>query len=128
MMNDPIADMLARIKNAQAVGKAQVSFPYSKVKCAILDVLLAEGYIEGYAPDEQKREITMVIRYYTGLPVIERLARVSRCGLRRYSPSRGIGRVRGGLGVSVISTSRGVMSDHQARALGLGGEILCEVC
>lgn len=128
MMNDPIADMLARIKNAQAVGKAQVAFPYSKVKCAILDVLLAEGFIAGYAADDNKREITMVIKYYTGLPVIEKLSRVSRCGLRRYESARDIKRVRGGLGVAIVSTSRGVMSDHQARSLGLGGEILCEVC
>ncbi len=128
MMTDPIADMLARIKNAQSVGREQVRFPYSKVKCAILDVLLAEGYIEGYSADAARREIAMVIKYYTGLPVIESLSRVSRCGLRKYSPARELKRVRGGLGVAVVSTSRGVMSDYQARALGLGGEILCEVC
>ncbi|MGI9347727.1 MAG: 30S ribosomal protein S8 [Gammaproteobacteria bacterium] len=128
MMTDPIADMLARIKNAQAVEKSAVIFPNGKLKCAVLDVLLQEGYIEGYSESEDKRSIEMVIKYYASRPVIEILRRVSRPGLRRYVKSKDIPLVRRGLGVAIVSTSQGVMADHQARALGLGGEVLCEVC
>ena len=127
MMNDPIADMLARIKNAQQVEKADVSFPNSRIKRAILDVLLSEGYIVGYSEIDNKRNIVMTIKYYTGEPVIERLIRKSRCGLRYYAAAKDLSLVRNGLGVAVVSTSRGVMSDHQARQLKLGGEVLCEV-
>lgn len=127
MMNDPIADMLARIKNAQQVGKTDVSFPNSRIKRAILDVLLSEGYIAGYSESDNKRNIVMTIKYYTGEPVIERLIRKSRCGLRYYVAAKDLSLVRNGLGVAVVSTSRGVMSDHQARQLKLGGEVLCEV-
>ncbi|MGI9298754.1 MAG: 30S ribosomal protein S8 [Gammaproteobacteria bacterium] len=127
MMTDPIADMLARIKNAQAVGKTEASFPNSRLKRALLDVLRAEGYIQGYSVAKDGRDITMRIKYYASRPVIETLRRVSRPGLRRYVPARKLGRVRNGLGVAVVSTSRGLMSDHQAREKGLGGEVLCEV-
>lgn len=127
MMTDPLADMLARIKNAQAIGKPAVSFPNSRLKRAVLDVLLAEGYISGYSVGENKREIEMIIKYYASRPVIESLRRVSRPGLRRYVQAKKIPRVQNGLGIAVVSTSRGLMSDHRARELGLGGEILCEV-
>lgn len=127
MMTDPVADMLARIKNAQAVGKTSVCFPNSKLKRAVLDVLLAEGYIEGYSVGDSGREIEMLIKYYAGQAVIETLRRVSRPGLRRYAAAKDIARVKNGLGVYIVSTSRGLMSDHQAREQGLGGEILCEV-
>lgn len=127
MMTDPIADMLARIRNAQAVGKPTVSFPNSRVKREILNVMLAEGYIEGYSVDDSGRQIDMVIKYYASRPVIEKMRRISRPGLRHYVQSREIKRVQNGLGISIISTSRGMMSDHQAREQGLGGEVLCEV-
>lgn len=127
MMTDPIADMLARIKNAQAVGKPAVAFANSKIKREILNVLLAEGYIEGYSVSEDKRHIEMIIKYYASRPVIETIRRISRPGLRRYVVAKEIGRVQNGLGVAVISTSRGLMSDHQAREQGIGGEVLCEV-
>ena len=127
MMTDPIADMLARIKNAQAVGKTKVCFPNSKLKRAVLDVLLAEGYIEGYSVGEGGREIEMLVKYYAGQAVIETLRRVSRPGLRRYAAAKDITRVKNGLGIFIVSTSRGLMSDHEAREKGLGGEVLCEV-
>ncbi|MGU9952139.1 MAG: 30S ribosomal protein S8 [Gammaproteobacteria bacterium WSBS_2016_MAG_OTU1] len=128
MMTDPIADMLARIKNAQAVGKTVVSFPNSRLKRALLEVLLNEGYISGYVVSKDKWEIEMTIKYYASRPVIESLRRISRPGLRRYKGSKDIAPAQNGLGVAVISTSQGLMSDHQARELGLGGEVLCEVC
>ncbi|MDM5147313.1 30S ribosomal protein S8 [Candidatus Persebacteraceae bacterium Df01] len=128
MMTDPIADMLARIKNAQAVGKLTVSFPNSRLKCAILDVLLTEGYIEGYSVSDDKRNIEMIIKYYASRPVIEKLRRASRPGLRRYVRAKDIELVQNGLGVAIISTSKGLMSDHQARSTGLGGEVLCDIC
>lgn len=127
MMTDPVADMLARIKNAQAVGKAEVSFPNSRLKRALLDVLRAEGYIAGYSVGGDGRAITMRIKYYASRPVIEMLRRASRPGLRRYVQAKKLGRVQNGLGVAVISTSRGLMSDHEAREKCLGGEVLCEV-
>ncbi len=127
MMNDPIADMLARIKNAQRVNKTDVSFPNSRIKRAILDVLLSEGYILAYTESEDKRTITMVIKYYTGQPVIQRLERKSRCGLRHYAASKDLRLIQNGFGISIVSTSRGIMSDHQARKMKLGGEVLCEV-
>lgn len=127
MMTDPIADMLARIKNAQAVGKDEVSFPNSRIKRALLDVLRDEGYISGYSVNPNGRDITMRIKYYASRPVIETLQRVSRPGLRKYVSAKKLGRVQNGLGVAIISTSRGLMSDHQAREQGLGGEVMCEV-
>ena len=127
MMTDPVADMLARIKNAQAVGKPSVSFPNSRLKRALLDVLLAEGYVAGYVISRDSRDIIMTIKYYASRPVIEGLRRLSRPGLRRYAAAKDIPRAQNGLGVIVVSTSRGLMSDDEARRRGLGGEMLCEV-
>lgn len=127
MMSDPIADMLARIRNAQMAGKKAVSFPNSRVKRAILDVLKEEGFLEQYAVSDDKRTIEMQIKYYISRPVIERLRRCSRPGLRRYAAVDAIPLVQNGLGISILSTPKGVMSDHRARAEGVGGEILCEV-
>ena len=128
MMSDPLADMLARIRNAQMAGKAVVSFPNSRLKRATLDVLRAEGFILGYTESDDRRDIEMEIKYYTGRPAIESIRRRSRPGLRVYQRADEIRPVRNGLGVAVVSTSKGVMSDHRARELNLGGEILCEVC
>ena len=127
MMSDPLADMLTRIRNAQMAGKPVVSFPNSRLKRATLDVLRAEGFILGYKESEDRRDITMEIKYYTGRPAIESIRRRSRPGLRVYMRADEIKPVRNGLGVAVISTSRGVMSDNRARELNLGGEVLCEV-
>lgn len=128
MMSDPIGDMLARIRNAQMAGKAVVSFPNSKLKRATLDVLRAEGFILGYRESDDRRTLQMEIKYYTGRPAIESIRRRSRPGLRVYCRAANIRPVRNGLGVAVVSTSKGVMADHRARELNLGGEILCEVC
>lgn len=127
MMSDPIADMLTRIRNAQMAGKAEVVFPNSKMKRAILEVLKKEGYLDSYSVSESGRDISMQIKYYVGKPVIDRLSRTSRPGLRRYTSAGDIPLVQNGLGISILSTPKGVMSDHQARAEGVGGEILCEV-
>lgn len=127
MMSDPIADMLTRLRNAQMAGKKSVSFSNSRLKRAILDVLKSEGYVEQYEVSAGGREIVLQIKYYVDRPAIERISRVSRPGLRRYASAGGIPLVQNGLGISVLSTSRGVMSDHQARAAGVGGEIICEV-
>ena len=127
-MSDPIADLLARIKNAQAVGRPTVSCPDSKVKRAILQVLQDEGYIDGFSVGENSRDLTVEIKYYAGgRPVIEMLQRESRPGLRRYRRAGQLRPVRQGLGVAVVSTSQGVISDHRARELGVGGEVLCLV-
>ena len=128
-MTDPISDMLTRIRNAQRVEKAVVSIPSSKLKVAIAQVLKDEGYIDGYAVrgDEKKPELEIALRYYAGRPVIEKLERVSRPGLRIYRGKQDIPRVMNGLGVAIVSTSRGVMTDRRARAAGIGGEVLCIV-
>ena len=128
MMSDPLADMLARIRNAQMAGKAVVSFPNSRLKRATLDVMRAEGFILGYKESDDRRDIEMEIKYYTGRPAIESIRRRSRPGLRVYQSADEIKPVRNGLGVAIVSTSKGVMSDHRARELNLGGEILCEIC
>ena len=127
MMSDPIADMLTRMRNAQMAGKKAVAFPNSRIKRAILEVLKKEGYLESYAVSADGREIVMQIKYYIDRPAIERISRVSRPGLRRYVSAGSIPLVQNGLGISVLSTSKGVMSDHQARSAGVGGEVLCEV-
>ncbi len=127
MMTDPIADMLARIKNAQAVGKTEVSFPNSRLKRNLLDVLQSEGYIDGYEVAKDSGDIKMRIKYYASRPVIETLKRVSRPGLRKYVQAKKLARVQNGLGVAIVSTSSGLMSDHDAREKGLGGEVMCEV-
>jgi small subunit ribosomal protein S8 len=128
-MSDPIADMLVRIRNAQLVGHTEVAMPASKLKSAIAQVLKDEGYIEDYAlrDDGVKKQLRIGLKYYAGRPVIERLERVSKPGLRVYRGRDDIPRIMNGLGVAILSTSRGVMTDRKARANGVGGEILCIV-
>ena len=131
-MTDPIADMLIRIRNAQMVGHAEVAMPASKLKASIAEVLKSEGYIEDFAVrekggDTSKKELHIGLKYYAGKPVIERLERVSKPGLRVYRGRDDIPRIMNGLGVAILSTSRGVMTDRKARADGVGGEILCIV-
>lgn len=127
-MTDPIADLLTRIRNAQLADKAEVSIPASRQKQAILTVLKDEGYIEDFRTEgEKKPQLVVKLKYFQGKPVIDSISRVSRPGLRIYKDTASLPRVRGGLGVAVISTSRGVMSDRAARAAGIGGEVLCEV-
>ena len=128
-MHDPIADMLTRIRNAQLVGHSQVTMPASRLKGAIAQVLKDEGYIEDFALRENgtRKELAIALKYYAGRPVIERLERVSKPGLRVYKGRNDLPRVLNGLGVAILSTSRGVMTDRKARADGLGGEVLCIV-
>ncbi|MBS0213299.1 MAG: 30S ribosomal protein S8 [Proteobacteria bacterium] len=129
-MTDPIADMLVRIKNALAVGKPTVSMPSSKIKAALAGVLKAEGYIADSRVTEAgkgKLKLEIVLKYYDGKPVIERLERVSKSGLRQYRGKDELPKVLGGLGVSIITTSKGIMTDAQARAQGVGGEVICLV-
>ena len=128
-MSDPIADMLTRIRNAQSIEKPSVTMPSSKLKVAIAQVLKDEGYIEDYAMRdlEGKPVIEIGLKYYAGKPVIEKLERVSRPGLRIYRGREDIKPVMNGLGVAIVSTSRGVMTDRRARETGVGGEVLCIV-
>ena len=128
-MSDPIADMLTRIRNAQATEKPSVFVPASKVKRAIAQVLKDEGYIEDFAVRDVdgKPMIEVGLKYYAGKPVIEKLERVSRPGLRIYKGRDDIPRVMNGLGVAIVSTSKGVMTDRRARETGIGGEVLCVV-
>jgi small subunit ribosomal protein S8 len=128
-MSDPIADMLTRIRNAQVVNKTTVAMPSSKVKIAIANVLKDEGYIEDFAVAEAegKSELKIGLKYYAGRPVIERLERVSRPGLRIYKGKNDIPTVMNGLGVAIVSTPKGVMTDRKARATGVGGEVICYV-
>jgi small subunit ribosomal protein S8 len=128
-MSDPIADMLTRIRNAQATEKATVSVPSSKVKLAIAKVLKDEGYIDNFAVRdvEGKPQLEIALKYYAGKPVIEKIERVSRPGLRIYRGSEAIPQVMNGLGVAIVSTSKGVMTDRKARQTGIGGEVLCIV-
>ena len=128
-MSDPIADMLTRIRNAQLVQKAVVSMPSSKVKVAIAQVLQDEGYIDGFKVkvDGAKSVLEVVLKYYAGKPVIERIERVSRPGLRVYKGCDAIPQVMNGLGVAIVTTPKGVMTDRKARQTGVGGEVLCYV-
>ena len=128
-MSDPIADMLTRIRNAQAVDKAVVTMPSSKIKVAIAQVLKDEGYIDGFAlrADSGKSELEIALKYYAGRPVIERIERVSRPGLRVYKGRDAIPQVMNGLGVAIVTTPKGVMTDRKARQTGVGGEVLCYV-
>lgn len=128
-MSDPIADMLTRIRNAQVVKKTTVAMPSSKIKVAIANVLKDEGYIDDFAiaNTDGKPELKIGLKYYAGRPVIERIERVSRPGLRIYRGKGDIPTVMNGLGVAIVSTPRGVMTDRKARATGVGGEILCYV-
>jgi small subunit ribosomal protein S8 len=128
-MSDPIADMLTRIRNAQAVDKAVVTMPSSKLKVAIAQVLKDEGYIDGFAVRSEgaKSELEVALKYYAGRPVIERIERVSRPGLRIYKGRDAIPQVMNGLGVAIVTTPKGVMTDRKARQTGVGGEVLCYV-
>ena len=128
-MSDPIADMLTRIRNAQSVAKAAVTMPSSKLKVAIAQVLKDEGYIDAFAvrDNEGKHELELSLKYYAGRPVIERIERVSRPGLRIYKGRDAIPQVMNGLGVAIVTTSKGVMTDRKARQTGVGGEVLCYV-
>ncbi len=128
-MSDPIADMLTRIRNAQMVEKASVTMPASKVKTAIAQVLKDEGYIDGFQvkSSDGKSELEIALKYYAGRPVIERIERVSRPGLRVYRGRNAIPQVQNGLGVAIVTTPQGVMTDRKARATGVGGEVLCYV-
>jgi len=128
-MSDPIADMLTRIRNAQAVEKASVTMPASKLKAAIAQVLKDEGYIDAFVVNNEggKADLVISLKYYAGRPVIERIERVSRPGLRIYRGRDTIPQVMNGLGVAIVTTPKGVMTDRKARAAGVGGEVLCYV-
>ena len=129
-MSDPLGDMLTRIRNAQRSGKQSVSTPASVFRARGLDVLRAEGYIRGYSEREVAkgiRELEIELKYHNGDPVIKEIARVSKPGRRVYSKIKDLPKVYGGLGISILSTPRGVMSDHDARAANVGGEVLCHV-
>ncbi|MDD9718839.1 MULTISPECIES: 30S ribosomal protein S8 [Dinoroseobacter] len=128
-MNDPLGDMLTRIRNAQMRGKSTVRTPASKLRAWVLDVLTDEGYIRGYekVADSKHPELEISLKYYEGVPVIRELKRVSKPGRRVYMGSKDIPSVRQGLGVSIVSTPRGVMSDANARTANVGGEVLCTV-
>lgn len=127
-MQDPIADMLTRIRNAQARNRATVAMPSSNKKEAIAKVLKEEGYISDFATnDEVKKELTITLKYFEGKPVIEEISRYSRPGLRAYASAGDMPKVRGGLGVAIVSTNLGVITDRVARAKGVGGEVICTV-
>ena len=128
-MSDPVADMLTRIRNAQSVGKVSVEMPSSKLKVAIAQVLKDEGYVENFeiVGEEKKPVLKVDLKYYAGTPVIEKIERVSRPGLRIYKGKGDIPQVMNGLGVAIVSTSKGVMTDRKARSTGVGGEVICYV-
>ena len=128
-MSDPIADMLTRIRNGQQAEKVSVSMPASKLKAAIAGVLQSEGYIQGYSESaaEGKPTLTVTLKYFDGKPVIDKVKRISRPGLRHYSGQGDIPVVLGGLGIAIVSTSQGVMTGTEARSKGCGGEVLCTV-
>ncbi len=129
MMNDPLGDLLSRIRNAQMRNKSKVSSPNSKLRERVLDVLKSEGYIRGYAVVERegRSEIEVELKYFDGEPVIREIARISKPGRRVYTSVRNLPRVNNGLGVAIVSTPKGVMADHEARDANVGGEILCTV-
>ena len=128
-MQDPLSDMLTRIRNAQMAGKVRVEMPGSKLKVAVAQVLKDEGYVNEFVASDEggKPRLSIDLKYYDGKPVIAEIDRVSRPGLRRYSGKGELPSVRAGLGVAIISTSRGVMTERAARAAGVGGEVLCTV-
>lgn len=129
-MQDPLADMLTRIRNAQIAHIASVTMPSSKTKAAIAQVLKDEGYVEDYAVvdgENNKKDLTVQLRYHGGKPVIEEIKRVSRPGLRQYKKSDDLPTLKGGLGIYIVSTNKGLMSDRAARASGIGGELICSV-
>jgi len=129
-MTDPIADMLTRIRNGQSAGKKSVKMPSSKLKLAIANVLKEEGYITDFKAEKvgNHMEMTVELKYHNGVPVIENVKRVSRPGLRIYKSKDELPKVLGGLGIAIVSTSNGVMTDRAARAIGHGGEVICTVC
>lgn len=127
-MQDPLSDMLTRIRNAQMVGKSEVVMPSSKLKVSVANVLKDEGYVVDFAVSEDaKPQLSITLKYFEGKPVIAELDRVSRPGLRNYAGKDALPSVRGGLGIAIVSTSKGVMTDRAARAAGIGGEVLCTV-
>lgn len=128
-MQDPIADMLTRIRNGQLTGRTEVRMPSSKMKCSIAKVLKEEGYIADYRSEtvDGKQQLTVALKYHGGKPVIEKIRRASRPGLRRYASKGKVPQVIGGLGIAIVSTSQGLMTDRAARRLGIGGEIICTV-
>ena len=129
-MSDPISDMLTRIRNAQMAQKATVAMPSSKLKVAIAQVLQDEGYVDGFKIDQGqggKATLEIGLKYYSGRPVIEQIQRISRPGLRIYKGNSEIPKVMNGLGIAIVSTSKGLMTDRKARANGIGGEVLCVV-
>jgi small subunit ribosomal protein S8 len=128
-MQDPLSDMLTRVRNAQMAGKTRVEMPGSKLKAAVAQVLKDEGYVDGFNASNEagKPRLSIDLKYFQGKPVIAEIDRVSRPGLRRYSGKGELPSVRAGLGVAIISTSRGVMTERAARAAGIGGEVLCTV-
>ena len=128
-MSDPIADMLTRIRNAQMAEKVSVAMPSSSLKVAIAKVLKDEGYIDDFriAGEAVKPQLEIALKYYAGRPVIEKIERISKPGLRIYKGKEDLPRVMNGLGVAIVSTSKGVMTDRKARASGIGGEVLCVV-
>lgn len=129
-MSDPIADMLTRIRNALQRSKRKVSLPSSKLKLAIAGLLKQEGYINDFRVDDEAGKSSLVIelKYFEGRPVIDSMRRISRPGLRNYQSADDLPKVMGGLGIAIVSTSRGLMTDKAARGHGLGGEVLCSVC
>lgn len=130
IINDPIGDMLTRLRNAQNVCKREVLVPFSKFRVAVLDVLKNEGYIAGYSIKDVKKgfkNICVLLKYVDLVPVITKIKRVSTPGRRVYSPINSLGTVHSGLGIKILSTSKGVLSDVEARASGIGGEVICEV-
>ena len=129
-MSDPIADMLTRVRNGLSAGKKSVKLPSSKLKVAIVNVLKEEGYITDFKTETtgSHTEMTIELKYYQGVPVIEKVKRVSRPGLRIYKSKDELPKVLAGLGIAIVSTSNGVMTDRAARAIGHGGEVICTVC
>ena len=127
-MQDPISDLLTRMRNAQMAGHTEVQVPNSSMKRSVLKVLEDEGYINGWsANDDLKSQLNITLRYHEGVPVMEEIKRVSRPGLRIYKECNDLPQVRGGLGIAVVSTNKGVMTDKKARAQGVGGEVICTV-
>ena len=129
MMTDPIPDLLTRIRNAHHAEKVSLTMPGSKIKSAIAKVLQEEGFIEGFkaSVEEGKPSLTIDLKYYEGAPVIEQIERISKPGLRVYTNAEELPKVNGGLGIAIISTSKGIMTDRAARSAGVGGEVLCSV-
>ena len=129
MMTDPIADLLTRIRNAHPAEKVSLTMPGSKIKSAIAQVLMDEGFIAGFESSdvEGKTQLTITLKYHQGAPVIENIKRVSKPGLRVYKSADELPSVNGGLGIAIVSTSKGIMTDRAARSAGVGGEVLCSV-